>query len=341
MPHALLREPEFLPFRFEAEPARALFVRLDAQQRAAAAFLDQRALPAQAEGAWLPWADVVAQQPAIDADSAVVDAVFHIGHCGSTLLSRLLECWPEIEALREPLPLRTIAAHWDAPEAAVAREALPVLLGYWRRPLPPRSRVAIKATSGCNRLIEPMLRDAGLGRALLLDIPLEPYLATLLKADTSLRDAVAAAAERLGVLATHGIADAMAHTDTADPVVACALGWLAEQVRFSALTQGREGARVLRVDFEDLLATPVDTLHGIAAHLALDPAGVARALQAPAWGRYSKAEEHGYSREDRAHDLALSRRRFGGAIAAGRAAVERVLAHSPTLSAGLAPLRMG
>lgn len=319
----ILQEPEYLPFDLDLAAGRVLFVRLNAQQRDDAAFLDQRALPEKPEGAWVPLPMLETQPPLRDA--AEVDAIFHIGHCGSTLLSRLLQTWPEVESLREPLPLRTLTGHWHAPATPVV---LSQLMTYWRRPLPPRTRVAIKATSSCNALIEPMLRMNHIRRAVLLDMPLETWLATLLKSEDSLRDATAAADERASVLQAHDIA-LDAQSRPRDVVEACAMGWIAEQLRFDALTRGEHAGRVLRVDFEDLLAVPDAALARIAGHLDLRIEGVAQALEAPAWKRYSKAQQHGYGREDREHDLALARQRFAERIAAGRAWVERLTQQHP------------
>jgi len=329
----ILRDPEYLPFQLDPAAGRVLFVRLNAQQRDDAAFLDQRALPQNPEGAWLPLSMLEAQPPPHGAADA--DAIFHIGHCGSTLLSRLLQSWPEVESLREPLPLRTLAGHWPAPASAAV---LSRLMPCWRRPLPPRTRVAIKATSSCNILIEPLLSTNNIQRAVLLDMPLEPWLATLLKSEDSLRDATAANDGRATVLHAHGIA-LDAQTRPSDIVEACAMGWLAEQLRFDALARGEDAGRVLRVDFEDLLASPEAVLTRIAGHLALSIEGVAHALDAPAWKRYSKAQQHGYGREDRDHDLALAKQRFAMRIAAGRAWVERLTQRYPQPFATIERLR--
>ena len=313
-----LRDPEYLPFRLDLAGDRVLFVRLDAEQRREAAFLDQRALPPQPQGAWVP----LSMLSTPDTDDAPADAIFHIGHCGSTLLSRLLDSWPEVESLREPLPLRDLAAAWRA--STPPRDLLALLMACWRRPLPPASRIAIKATSSCNALIEPMLRDCGLRRAILLDMPLAPWLATLLKSEDSVRDALAASDERAAVLHAQGIAIDGKYAPR-DAIEACAMGWLAERLRFEALARGEFASRVLHVDFEDLLSSPEATLMRIAAHLSLDADGIAHALASPAWGRYSKAQQHGYGREDRAHDLALARERFGEEIARGVAWVEHAM----------------
>lgn len=315
----ILHDPEYLPFQLDLANGRVLFVHLDAEQRREAAFLDPRALPPQPQGAWVPLS--MLQPPA--SANLVADGIFHIGHCGSTLLSRLLDSWPEVEGLREPLPLRDLAAAWRAPSPP--QGLLPTLMAYWRRPLPPASRIAIKVTSSCNVLIEPLLRDGLLQRAILLDMPLSPWLATLLKSEDSVRDALAAFDERADVLRAHGFAIDGAHAP-GDAIEACAMGWLAERLRFDALASGEFASRVLRLNFEDLLASPNTELARIAAHLSLDADGAAAALASPAWGRYSKAQQHGYGRDDRAHDLALAQQRFGAEMARGVAWVDRAMA---------------
>ncbi|MFC5570855.1 sulfotransferase [Lysobacter yangpyeongensis] len=333
MPATPLTSAEYLPFKLDPVAQRVLFVRLDAQQRRAAAFLDERALPANAQGGWLPLAafaasDVRSERPA--------DAIFHIGHCGSTLLSRLLESWTEVQALREPLPLRTLAEAWPllsevdsrlAP--AQAAQLLQRCWQAWSRPLPGQRRTVIKATSSCNGLIEPLLSNFDM-RAVLLDMPLRPYLATLLKSPDSLRDAASAAGERLRDLHARGYGEGLALHALSLPQQ-CAMGWLAERVRFAALAQQHPG-RVLRVDFEQLLAQPEAELQRIAAHLQLDAALVPAALQSPAWGKYSKAQDHGYGREDRAHDLQLAQQRYAADIAAGEDWCHALVQRHPQLA---------
>ncbi|RDZ26537.1 hypothetical protein [Lysobacter silvisoli] len=326
--------PEFLPFKLDLVGRRVLWLRLSAQQREEAAFLDDRAVPANAEGGWMPLASLPAEVPHDDA----ADAIFHIGHCGSTLLSRVLGAWPELQGLREPLPLRSLAEAWPQLGRAESRlseaeapQLLRALWSNWSRALLPWRRSVVKATSNCNGLIAPLLAHTQL-RALLLDMPLRPYLATLLKSPNSVLDAASAAGERLRDLQARGHAQGVALHALSLPQQ-CAMGWLAERVRYAAHAAGAQGARVLRVDFETLLAQPEATLHVIAAHLSLDPAGVPRALSSPAWGRYSKAQSHDYSRNDRAHDLTLALQRHGADIAEGEAWVEAALRREPALQA--------
>ncbi len=334
MPPSPLTSAEYLPFKLDLVAQSVLLVRLDATQRRNAAFLDERALPAGAAGGWLPLAAFAAADlPAARA----ADAIFHIGHCGSTLLSRLLEAWPGVQSLREPLPLRTLAEAWSQLEAvdsrlspAQARRLLQQFWAAWSRPLDGGARTVVKATSSCNGLVAPLLAAFDT-RAVLLDMPLRPYLATLLKSPDSLRDAASAAGERLRDLHARGYGEDIALHALSLPQQ-CAMGWLAERVRFAALAQQHPG-RVLRVDFEQLLAQPEAELQRVAGHLHLDAALVPAALQSPAWGKYSKAQEHGYGRDDRAHDLQLAQQRHAGEIREGMDWVEARVQCHPALRA--------
>ncbi|BDU18511.1 hypothetical protein [Lysobacter auxotrophicus] len=307
----------FLPFKLDPIGQRVLWLRLDETQRREAAFLDDRAIPKNAEGGWAPLETLLSRT----ADTtAPAHAIFHIGHCGSTLLSRLLDTWPDVQGLREPLPLRTLADAWptlDEPTSRLspyqADDALRALWSRWSQALAPHARSIVKATSSCNGLIAPLMAQQPHLRVVLMDMPLRPYLATLLKSPSSVFDAASAAGERLRYLHGHGIGTHLSlhqiplHRQ-------CALGWLAEQMRFDALAKGRYGDRVLRLDFEALLDDPARELHRVAAHFGLDTSRVDEAVASPAWGRYSKAQSHGYGRDDRAHDLALSMQTHGADI---------------------------
>lgn len=321
-----LTDPDYLPFKLDLAGRRLLLLHLTAAQRAEAAFLDERVLPPQPQALWCP----LSMLPSAIAQPAPLDFIFHVGHCGSTLLSRLLQTWPALQVLREPLPLRTLAAA-ERHDDVVLRQ----LLSLWARPQAPAARTLIKATSTCNGLIAPILDANPHGRAILLDMPLSAYLATILKSEASLADVRAAAAGRLQMLVeTTGASLSLA---SMRPAQVCAMGWLAERIRFGALAAGPFARRVLRVDFEQLLSRPAHVLAAIAAHLQLDPAGIDAALAAPAWRQYSKATAHRYDRQDRDHDLALAWQRCAPQIEEGLQWAEAFVQRHPACAPALPP----
>ncbi|HVF34931.1 MAG TPA: hypothetical protein VND91_06375 [Candidatus Saccharimonadia bacterium] len=317
---ALLAEPQWFLHRLDPAARRALFVRLDRDAMRAAAFLDERVLVAQPRGCWTGLDELVARASVLPRPTP--HAIFHIGHCGSTLVANLLDRLPGTLALREPLVLRTLAelreelpratARYDLPRWRALFDAVVALLGRAHDDLRP----LVKATSNCNALIEPWLeRDAG-AKLLLLHVALEPWLATLLKSPAARADAVRFAPARLAylhaalgddTLRLHGLSDAEQ----------LALGWLAERLRFANAAAASNG-RAMRLDFADLLREGPPAFARVAAHfgLAHDAESVARAWHPDVLGRYAKAREHAYSPDDRDADLAESRRRHGGEIAA-------------------------
>ncbi len=74
----------------------------------AASFLDDRILGPATRGGWLPL-DRVLEAARHAADLRPLHFIFHTGHVGSTLVSRLLDETGAVLSLREPLPLRTLA----------------------------------------------------------------------------------------------------------------------------------------------------------------------------------------------------------------------------------------
>ena len=333
-PAEILADPHYLPFRLDPVERRVLFVRIDREARQQAAFLDDRLLTGSAQGAWLSL-EALPPPPAL---VTPLHFIFHIGHCGSTLLSRLLQSWPRVQSLREPLPLRTLAEASQELGRDSARfsatqwqNVLHTLLALWARPLAGIDVTTLKATSSCNGLIEPILATAPASRAILLDMPLEPYLATLFKSPDSVCDAAAAAPERLAFLRGKLLSE-LPVLDALSLPQLCAMGWLAEQLRFGQLSQGEYASRVLRVRFDALLQQPEPTLQRIAAHLDWAVESVSAALVSPAWGRYSKAQDHAYGSADRAFDLDESRRRHAARIREGLDFVAELQRRHPALA---------
>jgi hypothetical protein len=113
--------------------------------------------------------------------------IFHIGHCGSTLLSRALGSSQRVLPIREPLTLRHLARdlrELDQPWSFLSGEGWAWLMSTVTQTLTRRFRddqlPVIKATSTCNNLIDPVLGSDDQPRAILMYLPLEPYLAGLI-----------------------------------------------------------------------------------------------------------------------------------------------------------------
>ena len=332
----LVASAEWFPHRFDPDGARVLFVRFPESKLRAAEFLDERALDASVEGAWVPL-DAVLEATA-GTPHAVPHAIFHIGHCGSTLVANLLDRLPGAIALREPLVLRALAELYEELPRATARcdrqgwDALAgALVGLLARPHG-AARPFVKATSNCNALIEPWLARDPSSRAMALSVALEPWLATMLKSSGARADAAHHAPARLA--AFHALVgdEALRLPRMGEPE-RLAMAWLAEQARASQVA-ARRPSQLLRVDFDALLARGPAALVPLARHfgLAHDADAMARAWHPDVLGRYAKARAHAYSAADRDADLAESRRRHGDAIAAALRHADALRRRYPVLA---------
>ncbi len=325
---------DLYPFRLDLVQQAILFVRVDPAAMRAAPFLDERLLTPQSEGRWFALQQALAQlSPQALAASALapIHFLFHISHCGSTLLSRMVDEATDAFGLREPLPLRDLAEAHDLlgrPEARLAPEAFDQILGafvtLWRRtPKPADGRaspaVTVKATSSAQRLARPLLRLAPQARAVTLYLSAESHIATLLGGPNNIFDMRAWGPERMTRLAAiAGPPPSPFHA--LSPGELAALTWAAERVWQKKLhADPALASRLVDVDFEHLLAEPAQTLEAVCRHFGLepDPAYLARLPDAPVMRAYAKAPEHAYSAELRAQVLAEARREQAGEIAKG------------------------
>lgn len=333
---SFLSDPQAFLFKIEANAEQALVVRLSDADLQAAAFVDDRMLQVQRQAVWMPLAELLSEAPPLAPPTP--SAIFHIGHCGSTLLSRMLGALPAVLSIREPLVLRTLA-ELQRVDAATARfdavtweRLLRRCLALLQRRAADRQRVVVKATSSCNGLVGDWLDCDEQVHGVLMHIDLRSYLCTMLKSPTSRFDAENFIAARLADLHA-ALGDDALRLYQLNQAERIALGWIAEMQRFGDLAQ-RYGARLLRLDFADLLADPSATLARVAGHLRIEASAgsVNAALGPQISGRYAKATDHPYSRADRQADLQTSAELHPGELRAGLAFAEGLLEGNPVLA---------
>jgi hypothetical protein len=333
----LLADPSLFAQKLELFSRRALFVRLGQEFYRQASFLDDRILTPSTQGMWVGFDDVSAALA--DAGSArPLHFIFHTGHVGSTLVSRLLESAGGVLALREPLPLRTLAEAHDAlggADSLLSTAQFDTLLHdqitLWSRGYADTRAVVLKATSAAGRLGPQLLTAAPHARGIYLNLPLEPYLATLLAGENSPIDLRGHAAERMRRLVRLGAAPpAPIHAMSLGELAA--MSWSVESLTAAAL-QRDHGPRVLPVDFERVLDQPEESFRAICAHFGLDPPAddFARIREDPAWLRYAKDPSQPYSPQDRQQLLTVARAQKADELRRG-------LAWADAMAARFAPL---
>lgn len=322
--------PDAYPQAVDLVRRLALVIRMDVRSYRAASFLDDRILSPATQGAWLPVTAVTEAARRIAARKPL-HFIFHSGHVGSTLVSRLLDETGAVLSLREPLPLRTLAEAeelLDRPESLLSRGQfdglLEQMLALWSRGYESTRAVVVKATSSAGRLAPLILDRAPAARAIYLNLRAEPYLATLLAGANSAIDLRGHGPGRMRrLLAGRSLALAPLHSMSTGELAA--LGWLAESLA-QAAARAAGGERVLGVDFGQFLADVPGSMARILAHfgLAHDRAYLAAVGRNPVLHQYSKAPELPFPPGERDERLASARREQRAEIARGIAWLERL-----------------
>lgn len=333
----LAERPGIFPHQLNLVNDRLLLAELSAEEIAAASFLDQRVLKPATRGSWVPWADVAASVRGMST-AKLPSLIFHVGHCGSTLLSRLLAFAEDTQSLREPLPLRTLAQ--DLADSHDGRsfldrqqrlERLRILLGLWGRG---KRHTVIKATSICSDLLPEIdLLEAGARSVFVYNRP-EVHVATLLAGQNAFVDLRGFAQLRLQRLQrATGLDMELSQLSLAQLAV---VSWLSESVSIAASLENLAG-RVKLLEFESLLQKPAETLANLFTHLDIpaDNEVVEKAVQSPVLQTYSKAPEHRYNADTRAAILRDSRVRFQPQIDASLKWLEQLAGQSEPVAKSL------
>lgn len=313
----LMATPAWLPIqplpddqRQGASPGLMQLVRLDEGAYRAASFLDQRMLMSGCRQANCGIADLAHAAARLPARAHYI---FHIGHVGSTLISRLLGEWRGLFSVREPALLRTAARRpQGTPRSPGLRDTLGLLSRVWRKD----QRAVIKATSFVSEAAGAILGLDEEARALFLFTPALAYLRCILGGPNSRVEFRAMAPSRLQRLRRR-----LGETVPLQPSSEgewIAMSWLCEM---SALRQAaaQSGPRVVWVDFDEFLATPDARLVALLQHLGHQPdlKEIEAAVSGPLMRRYSKAPEHAYDTALRRSVLAAADREHAMEIRRG------------------------
>jgi hypothetical protein len=330
--------PDPYPQKIDLIGLAVLLIEFSERAYRAASFLDDRILGPDTRGGWVP-VHRLAEASSSVAKPRPLNFIFHTGHVGSTLVSRLLDETGTVLSLREPMPLRTLADAQDAlghPDSLLTDPQFDLIvrtfLRLWARGYDATSSVVVKATSSAARLAGRILPAAERSRAIYMNLRPEPYLATLLAGQNSPIDLRGHGPERIRRWSSFSSEPA--------PVLAAlsigelaAVSWLVETCT-QRETIRRFAGRVLAVDFEELLSGINDGMRSILTHFELptDDRVLSQLESSGALGRYSKAPEYAYTPKLRAEVLQESRRRNRDEVRKGLDWIERLLRSDSSVS---------
>lgn len=265
----LFASPDHYLHAFDGDAA--VFMPMDRAAYHRSIFLDGRISPAADQSMALPVA-ALAREARAPAPTAWI---FHMAHCGSTLLARALDDPSASLVLREPLALRQTAINPDA-------DRLALVLAMIGKRYHADAPTLVKANVPVNFLL-PQLADADAGaHAILLYLPLRAYLLAILRSENHrnwLRNVTSQLSPYLGDL-----------SPLADAERAAAL-WLAQVEAFTEALARMPQARTL--DAELFFTDPLAVLKSAARHLGVpvsDPV-LETTVAGPLFNTYSKNPE--------------------------------------------------
>jgi len=339
---SLSRSPEWFPHALDTQNDALSFISLSRNDYDRASFLDNRILSALTRTQSIAWRDV-STSVATAGLKERCDFIFHIGHVGSTLLSRLIGAHPGIFSLREPQLLRGFAQLQSEPASQPPtwrggglQARLDDALKLLSRTFDARQLAVIKATSFVSELAAGLLSRATAPRALLMHVSAESYLATILGGPNSRQETKLLLPSRLRRLQTRIGSDAwpLGHFSEGESV---ALGWACEMTALADAARVA-GERALRLDFDAFLTDPAPLLRSALRHFNRDAtaAEVAAILRGPDMRRYSKAPEHAYDAALRYAVLQQARELHGAEIRRGLEWLERAAGEHAAIRDALA-----
>lgn len=247
----------------------AIVVPMDAAAYARSIFLDHRISPASDNAFRVPAASL--PHPAT---MPTANWIFHVAHCGSTLLARALEALGSGLVLREPLALRQLALM----PAAGRETLLPATLALLARRYEPDKPTLIKANVPVNFIAHEIAAAMPEARGILLYTDLPDYLFAVLRSDNHrqwVRNVTGLLEPHLGPL------------PATDAERAAAL-WVSQIERFASLVE--RGAAYSTINAEAFFDRPAQSLALVARHFGI--AATADALDAlvggPLFSTYAK-----------------------------------------------------
>ncbi len=314
---AIARDATWLAQALDPSAGTARLIAMDRDSYRAESFLDDRLMQQTVDAQYVAWPEIeTAMAPDLRTDARWI---FHIGHVGSTLVSRLLGEIDGVLGLREPRLLRDLAL-----------SPLPIRDAYIGPVTKLMSRTfagdefaCVKATSYASE-IAPALVPPGERVLLMYAQPLN-YVASILAGENSLKELHALADYRRQRLDGRGITFPEPRNDAERATIA----WACEMTSLEAAARAMADRRILWVDFDAMLGAMTTELGRVAAFFgfAAKPDRLRAIVGGPLMQRYSKALEYDYSpalRNDLiAQEIRLQGREIDAALAMLRANSEK------------------
>jgi hypothetical protein len=321
---SMLADPAFYLWRFEA--GKALFIKMDQEAFQNSIFLDQRIVPASKQVSSINLGRVIEVHNKRPPPAPKNCYIFHVAHCGSTLLSRALDFGRASTVYREPLALRQLSL------SAVNSSAFEKPPELWLRQLElvtwllgrsfDGGQSTIKANVPVNFIIPHLMGAGAATRGIILYATFENYLLSILKTEMH-RGWAQRIVERLGpgIDAVVGTSPSERGALTLGQTAACL--WLAQMTLFSDALKKFQNLRTL--DAEVLFNQSAEAVAATATFFGqdLDPESLDRLMQSELFSTYSKNPNQQYDNEQRKAEKERTKSELADLLSEARTWIEQ------------------
>jgi hypothetical protein len=338
--------PDVFVQDFDRVQGATSLVGLTERQYREASFLDQRLIKPGMPVRVAHWSEIETFGRSL-VGVPTPSYIFHLGHVGSTLISRILGDHPHLLSLREPPWLRrTAEAVVFNPSASVlpglsAWQTIEILAPTAARVFRPGQRAVIKASSFASELAPLLQAAAPTARAIVLVAAPQVHMATLFAGENNMREVDVMGPSRLARLTRRAPEISLRFQDLS-PGVKVAVTWLSEMASSVAALR-LFGSGGLAVDFDRFLVNPRGAIAAIFDRLQIEVSTnqLSALAASPHFGRYSKSQAHEYSPQLRQELLRHAWTQNAAEIRKGLDWISETLARAPGLSATLGPFWKG
>ena len=295
------RDATWLVQALDPSQGAVRLVAMDRESYRAASFLDDRMLETPVDAQIVSWTaieDAVSDEMRSDARW-----IFHIGHVGSTLVSRLLGELDGVLAIREPRLLRDLAL---TPQSVRERYIAPTPR-LMSRTFAKTEIACVKATSFASE-ISPQLVPPG-ERALLMFATPRNYIGSILAGENSLEEMRLLAGSRAQRLNSR-----QTYLPSQDDAGLAAAAWACEMTALEQAAEQMADREILWVNFDQMLGEMDTALTNVANFFGFDSRRAGEIANGPLMGRYSKAPEYEYGANLRRELIAEAGERFASDI---------------------------
>ena len=324
-PEEIFERPDL--FLWQIDGPAALFVKMDRNTYYNSIFCDQRIFPASPEILRMDFSrlhDYFSERPA---DPLKLNFIFHIAHCGSTLLARALDIKESNIVYREPAVLRQLGSEaassfYGATAPLEWQQKLAVALAMLNRSYTKEGPVIIKANVPVNFMLPEILESSQVHQSIFLYLSLENYLLAVLKTPNH-RSWVAAVSTELGaaIESVTGITPEQRQSMSIPETAACL--WLAQIAIFDQALRDKANARSL--DAETFYNDPENTLQKIFGFFeqAVSASDISDIVNSDLFTRYSKNPNQIYDNDTRLAQRDAIKDQLSGDLDKGREWIAR------------------